>query len=67
MSTRRGLIRRPPVLLTSERTGQLAPATGYDGDRRLKDGKLRPAEKSIPSYFFFDSRAREIERNVGIR
>lgn len=41
---RRGLIRRPPVLLTSERTGQLAPATGYDGDRRLKDGKLRPID-----------------------
>lgn len=37
-------IRRPPVLLTSERTGQLAPADGYEGDGRMKAGRLSPAD-----------------------
>jgi hypothetical protein len=37
-------IRRPPVFMTSERTGQLAPAKAYEGDARLKAGTLRPAD-----------------------
>lgn len=37
-------IRRPPVFVTSERTGQLAPADGYDGDGKLKAGALIPAD-----------------------
>ena len=38
-------LRRPPVFLTSERTGQLAyKGEGYRGDIMLKEGRLQPRD-----------------------
>jgi len=37
-----GQIRRPPAFLTSERTAQLFPGRGYEGDARMKAGTLKP-------------------------
>jgi hypothetical protein len=39
-----GKIRRPPSFLTSERTAQLAALPGFEGDSRLKEGRLRPSD-----------------------
>jgi hypothetical protein len=39
-----GKLRRWPVLVTSERTAQLAPGKHYEGDRRMKAGRLAPAD-----------------------
>ena len=39
-----GRIRRPPPFLTSERTAQLFPGKGYEGDARMKAGTLRPED-----------------------
>lgn len=39
-----GRVRRPPSFLTSERTAQLAALPGYEGDSRLKRGRLRPID-----------------------
>jgi hypothetical protein len=42
---RSGQLKRPPVLLTSERTGQLAfKGQGYKGDTLLKAGSLKPED-----------------------
>lgn len=38
-----GKIRRPPALLTSERTAQLVPGDGWNGDAKMKSGTLEPA------------------------
>ena len=37
-------IRRPPALLTSERTAQLASGEAWSGDAKMKSGTLEPAE-----------------------
>lgn len=39
-----GRLRRPPAFLTSERTGQLAALPGFEGDIRMKGGRLLPAD-----------------------
>jgi hypothetical protein len=39
-----GELRRPPALLTSERTGQLAALAAFEGDDRMKRGRLAPPE-----------------------
>ena len=39
-----GAIRRPPALLTSERTAQLAPGDRWAGDATMKAGKLKPTD-----------------------
>lgn len=41
---RSGKLRRLPAFLTSERTAQLAPASGYEADQRMKAGRLSPGE-----------------------
>ena len=38
-----GKIRRPPALLTSERTAQLVAGDGWNGDAKMKSGTLEPA------------------------
>jgi hypothetical protein len=37
-------IRRPPALLTSERTAQLASGAGWSGEAKMKSGTLEPTE-----------------------
>jgi hypothetical protein len=39
-----GRLRRPPAFLTSERTGQLAALPDFEGDIRMKGGRLLPAD-----------------------
>ena len=39
-------LRRPPALLTSERTAQLAAGTRWEGDQGMKAGKLKPPDVS---------------------
>ena len=39
-----GALRRPPALLTSERTGQLAALAAFEGDDRMKRGALVPPD-----------------------
>ncbi len=39
-----GSMRRPPAFLTSERTAQLAALPDFEGDARMKAGKLSPRD-----------------------
>jgi hypothetical protein len=39
-----GKLSRPPAFLTSERTGQLAALPDFEGDERMKTGRLRPSD-----------------------
>jgi hypothetical protein len=39
-----GQLRRPPALLTSERTAQLAAFAGFEGDAQMKRGQLSPRQ-----------------------